>query len=288
MEQFTQKLPKNVLSLNKMSFSITSGGQEYGTASLIPWDCEAFGFPVGRIALASNAPGDSDIFGLRASIQEWTATSNVRLVSVSVPAAASAWMQALHQLDFVCIDTSLSVKMTALSARRKAIRSVDLRPADMLDRCGLESLAESVFEFGRYHRDTRFPRYLANRRFRNWVSNALHRPNFGEHFLVAGPIGDPSAFLFYSVEDNVADWHLAGISRGRSDVTPGPMLFSGALDHMESLSVRCVSSVISPSNVPVLNIYSALGFRFFEPSFIYHLIPLGTSFPSEHNDHKDF
>lgn len=246
-----------------------NGHRIWAEAELLPWDEAAFGFPVARLVTKGDAPRD-ETSGVEASLRHWTLQSGVRVVGANVPAQALDWIDFLPRIGFTCIDLALTVSLSRLAHRPRLVRPAALRPAVEADYPGIVKIARTAFDFGRYHRDPRFPRELADRRFAKWLERALAEPSSGQRFYVAGPPGAPGGFMFLTIKDGQADWHLAAVTRQPQQAVSGPMLFAGALDCMEAEDVRHITSRISAANTAVLNIYAALGFRCIEPEFTFH------------------
>ena len=126
---------------------------------------EAFGFPVGRITPEGPAPDAGGQEGAGLVLRAWAESTGAAIVSAAVPAAATDWMILLPRLGFVCIDLAVSVSLTRFRHRPRTVRAADVRPAQPADRAAVVEIAGAAFDFGRYHRDPRFPRVLADRRF---------------------------------------------------------------------------------------------------------------------------
>lgn len=242
----------------------------WATAHVIPWDSEIFGFPVGCISLPTESGPNLPPRDAAASLEAWAANTAAVLVDVAVSANELTWHAWLEEAGFRCIDLALHVSLTSVKRRPKLLRSLEVREARGEDHAAIIGIAGSSFDFGRYHRDPRFPRKLADRRFAVWVEKHLQAPGTGTRFFVAGPGGAPWAFMFCDVNKSAAAWNLGGVSRTSSNGLLGPMFFAGVLDALEAEGVKSIHSKISAANTAVLNIYSALGFQTASPQFVYH------------------
>ena len=136
-------------------------------------------------------------------------------------------------------------------------------------RCGFSAGHGSAFTLGRYHADPRFPRALADRRYRIWVERALTEPHPGTLVLVIGSEGAPGGFLHAEIDKGVADIRLAAVEASAAGIA-GPELFRGALHEFASRGATQATARISAANSAVLNIYASLGFRFDEPEIVFH------------------
>jgi hypothetical protein len=168
------------------------------------------------------------------------------------------------------VDLSLQVALIRLKSRTRTLRSGSVRPAAAADHAGIEQIAATSFDFGRYHRDARFPRALADRRFGLWMRNTLREGRPEHRFYVMGPEGTPTAFMFVEVRESRVRLQLGGVSRSTGHGLQGPLLFAGVLDALEAEGARSVVATISAANTAVLNIYASLGFHASKPEFTFH------------------
>jgi hypothetical protein len=242
----------------------------WATAHVIPWDSEIFGFPVGTIGLPTESGPTLPPQDAVASLEAWTADTGAVLVDVAVCANQLTWHGWLEEVGFRCIDLALHVSLPSVRRRPKLLRTMEVREAREEDHAAIIKIAGSSFDFGRYHRDPRFPRKLADRRFAVWVEKHLRVPDVGTRFFVSGPEGAPWAFMFCDINNSAVAWNLGGVSRASSNGLLGPMFFAGVLEALEAQGVKSIHSKISAANTSVLNIYSALGFHTASPQFVYH------------------
>jgi hypothetical protein len=243
-----------------------NNGIDFAAANVLRGDSEVFGFPVGEI----NFFGATTSLIASSIIREWVQRSGCEVTVASVAASDLIFIHSLQKAGFVNIDTSLQANIINLKRRPTAIKPGAVRTCQEKDFAGVESIASTAFEFGRYHRDARFPRSLADKRFAVWVKQRLHTPKTGQHFFVMGEVGAPVAFMLVEVQGGHAHFQLGGVSREASNGLLGPFFFSGVLAKLEQDGVRSVKAKISAANTPVLNIYSALGFQTSKPEFTLH------------------
>lgn len=243
-------------------------GRVWASAQLLADDTEVFGFPVGCLILDDSPPMGHERTEAAQSLSQWAGKTGAAIVSASAPALA--WCEALGRLDFACLDFSLQMTLVGMKKRPRPALTGKPRVATPADHARIEAIAGTAFDFGRYHRDRRFPRALADKRFAAFVRQAMNQPGPGEKFLVLGPEGHPVAFMFLTVQNARAQWWLGGVARDAANGLLGPMLFAGVLDALEAEGVRSVTAKISAANTGVMNIYSHLGFQASAPEFTFH------------------
>jgi hypothetical protein len=245
-------------------------GRTWAKAELLADDTAVFGFPVGRLLPLGSAPALHEREAAGASLHDWAKASGAAVLAASVSAADAVWSEALGALAFTCIDFSLQMTLGNMKKRPRPALTGSVRPATPADQPGIAGIAGEAFDFGRYHRDHRFPRTLADKRFAAFVQTSLDRPAPGTRFFVLGPEGAPRAFMYLTMQGGKAQWWLGGVAREASNGLLGPMLFAGVLDALEALGVRSVTAKISAANTGVMNIYSHLGFSASGPEYTFH------------------
>lgn len=241
---------------------------ELGRGAVVPWDSDYFGFKVATYEPADSRepPADSDRWAQR--LQDWMRAHDIALASCSVPADSFAWMALLAENRFNSVDLSLLAfarRLTTLPAPRMAVR-----PAEVDDLPALKEIAGTSFRFGRYHADARFPRNLADLRYRRWLHNAWHARSDTEHLLVCGSVGHPVGFVHAVLHGDLADLRLAAVDPAQNTGIAGAGLFVGALHQLVARGAKRAQARLSAGNIAILNLYSSLGFTFLEPEAIYH------------------
>ncbi len=240
-----------------------------GQVAHIPWDNRIFGFNVGTYRLERATGSGSQVCGtLATSLDRWMERSETELLSCGVPANEFGCQAMLAGAGFVFVDLGLTAfarKLGSLPSPR-----IEIRLATAADGAGILAIAGSVFRFGRYHADARFPRSLANERYRCWMQNALVTTDDSEFVFVCGPQGAPTGFLHAVVRGGVADLRLAGVADVPNGGILGPSLFSGALAQLVARGARQATARLSAGNLAVLNLYGSLGFVFTAAEAIYH------------------
>jgi len=146
----------------------------------------------------------------------------------------------------------------------------DLRLAAPGDIPAIERIAAGAFHHGRYHADSGFPRKLADRRYQQWIANALRHPNPEDRVYVLASDTQVDGFYHVTVQDDVADLRLAALSPELQGTLLGVDLYVSMMHVLKALGIRRISTSISAANTGVLNVYSLLGFHFSEPELLFH------------------
>ena len=244
-------------------------GPEAGNAGRIArlaWDSDIFGFGV-----ADYQPPTArfDAAQIAEELALWQEKNSVQLVSCRVDPSKASLADGLSRAGFRFVELQLRATLPR-------VRDISLREPRLTvrfptpdDRQRLIDIAGTTFQFGRYHADPRFPRSLADLRYRVWIQGALSEQSENTRMFVIGPVGHPVGFLHVAVTPPVADLRLAGVDPSESGVA-GPELFLGALRQLAADGIERVTARLSAANTSAINLYASMSFRFHEPEFVFH------------------
>ena len=249
---------------------LSSEHPEWGLVATLPWDGEIFGFNVGEYR-----PGRLEALRatpslLRPRLASWAAEHGAELIACCTEGDDTLLRVAVSELGFRFVETSLRATLPRLGAARLPPCRATVRLADHADHDALEKIAATSFHHGRYHADPWFPRELADRRYLQWLRNALSAPAAGTHVYVVGPRGNAKGFVHAEVKDSVADLRLGAVDPETNPGTAGFSLYLGTMHALAELGVRSVVARVSATNTAVMNLYAALGFRFSGPEIVLH------------------
>ena len=124
------------------------------------------------------------------------------------------------------------------------------------------AIAANAFSHGRFHRDPNLNWRSAEARYANWLKQ-LHAGNHILGFelnekLVAFVGVTENRFVLHAVDKNYRGKGLA------------KYIWSEACRHVLESGSKLVESSVSASNLPIINLYSSLGFRFKNAIDVYH------------------
>ena len=133
----------------------------------------------------------------------------------------------------------------------------------------LQAIAETTFDRQRLYLDPTFPRELASRRYKNWVSSSWTNPE--HHFLVLDVEGRPEGFWIYEMQPDHKAWlHLTAIGARLQGKGFGTFLWRAGCAWLAAQGATRVDTRISLANAPVMSLYSKLGWRFANPEATLH------------------
>jgi GNAT superfamily N-acetyltransferase len=128
------------------------------------------------------------------------------------------------------------------------------------------AICHGAFAHGRFHRDLNLTKEAADLRYDNWLRQSL------EAQQVYGLYWEKELAGFISSSDNTLTLHAVGEKyRGKG---LSKYWWSAVCSELLATGSDEVKSSISASNIPVLNLYTSLGFSFRKPVDIYHRLVL--------------
>lgn len=239
-------------------------------ASLVPWDTESFGVPVAqvrRIDVHDRPAAEVEMQRLLA----WFKLQNVELAACRLDHTRLLESAALERVGFRFIEMVYGMQIDPLRALPDGgtTHEVQWRRACKDDLPALQQLAADAFATGRWNIDWSVGQSLGGRRYADWVARSLEDP---KHQVLCAVVDSQTAGLFI-VEpgaDGSVYWHLTAVApqwqgKGIGKAIWASMLHQHALD-----GAKRVHTTISARNVPVVNLYARLGWRFVDCQMTYH------------------
>ena len=244
---------------------------------LVPWDTKILGVPVAqiselRVSDAVAAARDYEEFA------RWCASERIALCSCRLPAERVADSMFLEDRGFRTLELNYLPRLEELQSRSFPEDTLQVAAATEQDRELLADMAAQVFRHGRFHQDPRIDPALGDRRYRAWMWNAFERPTQ----RVLKCLLDDAVVGFFVVEapqPGHCFWSLTGLAPGLQGRGLGKRVWHTLLRHHQAEGAHTVSTSISSHNVPVFNLYVALGFRFPAPSVTLQWCPRELSHP---------
>jgi hypothetical protein len=251
--------------------SLIDSHPTWAKISCLPWDEAIFGFPVADLRLFGDPPPETNPgVALREALDAFCCQTKSELVSANADGADTATQAMLTAAGFIPVEFSIMAQIQQLKPESLPSARFPLRPAEAEDHEAILHIAKSAFSFGRYHGDPRFPRDLANRRYKQWVKNALECGDPGDHVFVLGKPNAVLGFMNVVVRDGHADLRLGAVDPKNEIGFAGFALYAGTLRVVHMLGARNASAKVAAANTRVMNICAMLGYRFFNPEATFH------------------
>jgi RimJ/RimL family protein N-acetyltransferase len=236
--------------------------------SIVPWDSEIFGFPVAQIDHLDfgDAKGPSGVFD---AFETWCAQHDVRLVSCRLDHLRLRESMALEDAGFRFVEMVYGLRLDSFDGISPPHRAIQVAEAKAGDLSAIEDIAHSAFTTGRFVLDPRLPPELSQRRYATWVRNSFG--SSGQKILKAEVDGDLAGFFIVEKRSgNGVYWHLTAIAPRWQGKGIGASVWRTMLLQHRTAGATSVETTISAHNLPIINLYQRLGFRFASAQMTFH------------------
>lgn len=201
----------------------------------------------------------------------WATENEVELIGCSVPAEPPEWRALLSLLGFSYVDTTLRATLPKLQANNYRAPRMPVRLATADDCAAVEEIGARAFRAGRYHADARFPRELADRRYRHWLAQALAKAGPTNRMYVAGPTGAPAAFVHVTLDEPESAYvTLMGADPSAQGTMAPVAVWIGTMQALKDAGVRRGESKLSAANPRMINLAAYAGWRVSDPRLLFH------------------
>ena len=210
-----------------------------------PWDARAFGFETYELVDVSDAA--------LAAVEQVRGHFTARIDPL-------ASKELLHRHGFYYCDTLIEPHCRADQFRDHVRAAIGLSRHVPFEK--VRSFTDNAFLNGRFHRDFHIDPRLADARYGSWLEELCE----AKRCMGLLHDGDLAGFLCH-------DWNrivLHALQERYRGKGLAKYFWSAACRELFAQGQEELQSSISASNMPVLNLYASLGFRFRNPKDIYH------------------
>lgn len=243
------------------------------TARLLDWDTESLGAPVAQVDHIElrGAPASADT----AAVHDWLAANRVALASCRLPEARLRESFFLEAAGFRFVEMVYGMRL-ALPTGTAAVDAPDVcwEPARPQDLPALTAVASAAFQTGRWHVDPRIGAAASGRRYAHWVGRSL-AGGPQQVLLVRDGAAVAGFFIVEDLDDGSSYWHLTAVSPSHQGRGWGRRLWASMIRRHAADGRHSVRTTIAARNLPVVNLYAALGWRFDDCQMSFHWVPEG-------------
>jgi len=255
------------MEFSKNVQSIVSDGLEID-CFVVPWDSEIFGFPVAQIERVAIKKNGNHREAMR-ELQSWIAEERIRLACCRLPNTNLPESMLLEEYGFRFVEMVYRPTCFPIRLAYGHDDGLTIEEAGEDDLARVEAIAASAFTTGRFFLDARLEPAASHRRYATWVRNSL--ADSRQQVLVARAEGAIAAFFIVERRaDQSAYWHLTAIAPEFQGRGLGRRVWSKMMARHKEEGLRRIETTVSAHNVPVINLYSRLGFRFSAPQMTFH------------------
>ena len=225
-----------------------------------PWDDRIFGYPCMEI-LSIEAPQDEELEVLLARFDHEVKKHGVRFAYGRIDGDSAPLKRAMHRSGFYYAESSYRIchrKVQSTAHFDRLIRrGPELVPAQGNHHDAIRSILAEDFNHGRIHEDPWVDREMAARRYRDWLPDLIAQKHEVYAYLLRGEV---IGLHIQRRDDMVADLVLTGVKRTHALL--GVSLWAEAMRLLRTQSVTQAHTLISASNLPIMNLYRNFEFNF--------------------------
>jgi hypothetical protein len=255
--------------MNKPKENFASKNSDlFMTASLVPWDSAIFPFNVAQIenfTIVNSLANHIEY----SDFEYWRDFHQCGLVSCRLNHEKIHESIYLEEKKFHFIETVLHPYISGINKVNIPDQGLTISPAVSSDLPAISRIAESAFTHERFYVDPRLNPRLSKIRYSRWVETTLEHPK--QHLAKVLDKNVLVAFFIFEIMDKMSVyWHLTAVDPDKHVRGYGLRSWLSMLRYHNTNGNYVVKTTISARNIPVLNLYSKLGFRFDPPEMTFH------------------
>lgn len=231
--------------------------------SLLSWDSEHFGFPIGRVWPARLTPD------LAEEAVAWAEKGGVKCLYFLADPSDPGLLGLAREWGFEFVDARLELQLDGLPGREERCpNSVGISVADERHLQSLEFIASESHGDTRFFRDTRFPVERVRELYRKWIRRDVE----AGRVLIATEGGECLGYVSLSMSEGEgrASIGLIAVSdkaRGRG---VGGAMLDAALALAKERRLNRVAVVTQAGNISAQRLYQSAGFRSSSCEYWFH------------------
>lgn len=235
----------------------------------VPWDSDILGVPVGDIVrFESNDIASSqrefDAFN------KWIQENNYAMISCRLPHDKLLESSLLERNDFRFIEMVLHPTLANIQDMVIYEHELSVSSVENSEVPHIGNIAARAFGYERFHVDPFLDPSLGDIRYRKWAENSYGDKK--QHLLKATLNGKIIGFFLVEYKDDLVYWHLTAVAPEWQGQGLGYRVWMAMIEHHKQMGFQRILTTISARNVPVLNLYSRLNFRFLPPEMTFHWV----------------
>ena len=232
-----------------------------------PWDAKSFGFNTNEILSLKYT--DNDAAKQLLKMFDYQCKEREITFSYTRIEAEDKWLRnILPQLGFYYAETTLYLTKNDLVKENFGTcfkNDLPLSVPDAKDFEQIRNIARNDFNYSRFHEDLNINNNAARQRYYNWIDD-LQKQN--KQFVQYKQNDEVISFLAYEIDGDKVDLILAGSVADKGFVSFG--FWASFLTFFQKLGVKRAKTVISASNIGIMNLYSKLNFKFDKSMLGFH------------------
>ncbi|MCX6027001.1 MAG: hypothetical protein NTY23_12220 [Chloroflexi bacterium] len=234
-----------------------------------PWDSRVLGVPTNEVMRVVDSGDSAELRALLAALEDECARRSIGLTVTRVAATRIAVRCALEERGFRYVETSLNLARgrrwpMPVSVPQELLDKIEVRRARADDLDGLRTIAADDFHFGRFFEDPQISAESARTRNYNWIGDLVRDGRVDVCLAKTCLVG----FMAHSRTTSVTDLLLGGVAERYSHLALP--FWAKEIASIHEDGVETIRTNVSAASIGVMNLYTALGFRFTEALVGFH------------------
>jgi hypothetical protein len=231
-----------------------------------PWDAKSFGMDTREIMSVEYENADD----LNQLLVEFEKTlQGDALVYFRQDSNDQTAKKVLFENGYYIAEAALQIKLTKVrKVDFSKIYRNNLEIDEQINDADIEQLqhiAYHSFNYSRFHEDPFLDIEKSRTRYANWILDLIE---LGKKVYVYRQNDEVISFQFYTLEDGKVDLILGGSKEGYGMMTL--YFFSTLMTDLQKKGVKRMDTMISASNLGILNTYISFGYTVQKSFFDYH------------------
>lgn len=232
---------------------------------LTPWDEKSLRMKTAELTVDKELVNFEEEF---LSLEKKLKEEGVQFIYTRISSENFALRNAIQQAGFYFAECSQTVERNKIHKfEKERFPSLAFELLEEKRLSEIKELAKKSFDFSRFHEDVKIPIEFSRERYFNWIDDLVSQ-NATIH---QATVGDKLVGISIQKEDmdkKQSDLILAGCAKGNELYVMS--LWNEILQYNKEQGIRKMKTLISASNVGVVNVYAHFGFKFKQTLLGFH------------------
>lgn len=222
-----------------------------------PWNSKAFGYEINELKTVKYTSKEL----LHAMLKDFEAVSSgVKATLTRISIDDKTCMHELQKFGYYFAETAFIITMNRINKKdfgKEFKNNLPLSVPEEEDFEQIKNIAKNDFHHGRFHEDPNFDLQASRNKYASWIEEMKEE---GKSFLVYKSEGMVLSFLAYQCFDEYVDLILAGSIEGKGMLSY--YFWSSFMTYLQNQGHKNIKTMISASNIGIVNLYARLDFKF--------------------------
>lgn len=238
---------------------ITIDDNNFLTCRYTPWDERAFNLLTNEI-MEINYNNEKYLENLLKLYDDFSIFNKIKFSYTRIDSQDTLLRNTIQKKGFYYAETSYKVSLSKLKkidfdSIIKTDLKLDIPTKEDIDQ--IKIISKNDFHYSRFHEDRNIDIDKARIRYYNWVDDLVNQKKM---FLIYKHQNEVISFLIYDIYEDICNLILGG---SKSDAGIMSYYFwSAFLKYFQKKEIKKINTIISASNLGILNLYSKFGFNF--------------------------